>query len=470
MSRPGRSTKCNPPRSSLSATRENPSRGWCRLPGPVAGKMENRSDGVRAVRSTGFSRAGYDSRSADPRLKAVLRTNEIPNPKSQIRNLVWCLPLLLAGFCFWRALPSTDRPSSATAVASAPAVPQIASSRRTLITRPIQDIEVGQRVLADNPELAGQDVPQADFDPETTRLVVLHQVKPDGHELTVETLLPVEALFVAALERLTSDEEAAIEPLPVVGCEEDVFLHQSLVGHTLELNLPELGADGPAQITADRHCPASEPDDGAGRRLVTSVFRHAAANVVELFTSDSHDPIGVTENHPFWSEDRQEFIPAGELRPGERLRKADGSFAQVTDIVPRQGPPVPVFNFEVDGQHVYFVGVDGLLVHNTCALNISNTVVSFPKEHHIASIYDDRFAGLFKQAGIGMNSAFNKVKIIGHEGPHGWYYDYVFDRLSQATIGKAGASLRRGLVDELLNLRWELKNTNLGDLVKAAAP
>lgn len=51
-----------------------------------------------------------------------------------------------------------------------------------------------------------------------------------------------------------------------------------------------------------------------------------------------------------------------------RLVEADGgTFVQVTRITPRRGPPIPVFNFEVDGQHVYSVGPDGLLVHNGCA-------------------------------------------------------------------------------------------------------
>jgi len=241
--------------------------------------------------------------------------------------------------------------------------------RRTLVTRPIQDIQVGQRVLADNPELNGQAIPQAKFDAETTRLVVLHQIKPDGHELTVETLLPLDALAAAAMERLNSDIGPALDPIPLVGSRENVALNELLVGQTLELNMPELGAAGPAEIVTVRPCPAFEPDDGTGRRLITSVFRHAAANVIDLSTAGSNESIGVTTNHPFWSEDRRAFIPAGALQQGENLRRADGTLTQVARITPRTGPPVPVFNFEVDGQHVYSVSADGLIVHNTCHPN-----------------------------------------------------------------------------------------------------
>ena len=37
----------------------------------------------------------------------------------------------------------------------------------------------------------------------------------------------------------------------------------------------------------------------------------------------------------------------------------------LTDITPRAGPET-VYNFEVAGEHVYYVGTDGLLVHNAC--------------------------------------------------------------------------------------------------------
>jgi len=387
-------------------------------------------------------------------------------------------------------MPAADRPASSIAAAAVqPKAPQRAtqSFKRTLITRPIQDIVCGQRVIANNPQLAGQDVPQLEIDPEFTRLVSLHMLKPDGRELDIDTLVSLDTLLALSIEQFEADVEAAGPPVllmpPVsmlptsmpsesmllVDAADDVSLNELLVGQVIEMNLPELGADGPATITSIRPCPPIEPDDGTGRRLVTSVFRHSAANVVDLQTSGSESSIGVTTNHPFWSEDRQEFIPAGDLRPGENLRRADSTLVQVTGITPRHGPPVPVFNFEVDGEHVYSVGADGLLVHNTCKLNISNTVISRPGIHHIASRYDSRFVDLFKNAGLSMESAFNKVKIVGHQGPHGWYNDLVFKRLTDATRGKTGAGMRKALTDELMELRWQLKNTDLGDLVRAAA-
>jgi len=98
---------------------------------------------------------------------------------------------------------------------------------------------------------------------------------------------------------------------------------------------------------------------------VNGRFIHRAANVVDLLISGEEEPIGTTDNHPFWSEDRQEYVPAGELRVGENLRTVNGSQTYVQSIRPR-GPPEDVYNLEVEGAHTYHVGTTGVLVHNSC--------------------------------------------------------------------------------------------------------
>ena len=85
--------------------------------------------------------------------------------------------------------------------------------------------------------------------------------------------------------------------------------------------------------------------------------------MLNLFIAGEATPIGSTANHPFWSEDRQDFVQAGSLNPGEHLRLADGrtTTLQRTEPIAEQ---LPVYNLEVDGEHVYFVGESGVLVHN----------------------------------------------------------------------------------------------------------
>jgi len=92
----------------------------------------------------------------------------------------------------------------------------------------------------------------------------------------------------------------------------------------------------------------------------------AAANVIEVQVGIETEPFGCTDNHPFWSVDREQFVEAGQLRIGENLQSADGTLVQVTRITPRRGLPVDVFNFEVDVDHVCHVGNSGVLVHNAC--------------------------------------------------------------------------------------------------------
>jgi hypothetical protein len=120
---------------------------------------------------------------------------------------------------------------------------------------------------------------------------------------------------------------------------------------------------GPAKVVEVSPCPELEP--GAGR-LVTGTFSHHSGEVLDIAVDGLTEPIGCTGAHPFWSEDRQDFIPARELVPGETLRTESGTLRQITRITPRRGPPVPVFNLEVDAEHVYYVSVEGVLVHNAC--------------------------------------------------------------------------------------------------------
>jgi hypothetical protein len=73
----------------------------------------------------------------------------------------------------------------------------------------------------------------------------------------------------------------------------------------------------------------------------------------------------MTDNHPFWSVTRQEFIEAGKLQQGEKLQLYNGQAAKVIQILPRPGPE-QVHNLEVMNEHVYRVTLAGVLVHNQC--------------------------------------------------------------------------------------------------------
>ena len=83
-----------------------------------------------------------------------------------------------------------------------------------------------------------------------------------------------------------------------------------------------------------------------------------------LYRPIIHRSFSVCYNHFFWSEDRQKVIEASELKPGETLRTADGKLTSIVSITPRANAET-VYNLEVNREHVYYVGANGILVHNS---------------------------------------------------------------------------------------------------------
>ena len=114
--------------------------------------------------------------------------------------------------------------------------------------------------------------------------------------------------------------------------------------------------------------PAARPGSPSPRRVVATARRYGDA-VVLLHAGGSE--LATTAAHPFWSADRREWVPAGELLEGERLLAADGT------PVPLEGPPEvrrggrALYNVEVEGDHTYYVGEAGLLAHNGVPCKVS---------------------------------------------------------------------------------------------------
>jgi hypothetical protein len=137
---------------------------------------------------------------------------------------------------------------------------------------------------------------------------------------------------------------------------------KAAVGRRIGLDLRDQGIFGEALVTAIAPCPPlpTEPC-----QLVTGTFRHNRAVTLDLEVEGEPKPLGVTPEHLIWSVDRAEWVPALQLRPGERLRGRE-RIATVVGLTWREHEE-PVFNIEVDGDHVYRVGEQGLLVHNASA-------------------------------------------------------------------------------------------------------
>lgn len=74
--------------------------------------------------------------------------------------------------------------------------------------------------------------------------------------------------------------------------------------------------------------------------------------------------LSVTATHPFYSESR-EWVHASKLNIGERLVEDDGGTLTVTAVDFDPNAPINLtYNLTVADYHTYFVGEDGVLVHN----------------------------------------------------------------------------------------------------------
>jgi hypothetical protein len=136
-------------------------------------------------------------------------------------------------------------------------------------------------------------------------------------------------------------------------------------GATVPLDIHEAGISGMAivhKITSLIDKPYEPPTPGY--HPVIGTIKHLNAKVIELtFQGAESEPLGVTANHPLWSEDREDWIPAGELRIGEMVATTNAS----ARLLRRQEKPGlhTVYNIEVHRTHSYHVGKLGLMAHNT---------------------------------------------------------------------------------------------------------
>ena len=324
-----------------------------------------------------------------------------PNYKAA---LAWAIgTLLAAGVLLYIAAPKRVSPPQQIPLT----ISDARSDSQAPITRPIETIRVGDRVIARNPQVSDAERAAFSVEPDFSQWLwlKLEMPKADGGVLRVEMLRPetwlldqigfvvedrrprLPELTEELLSEATSDERAevaaevdpaaplvSLSPLRTIYREigrRAALLNESgieLRGLTVELDLPEMGAVGTAVIADIGPCPAIQSQEAAGGgHVVTATVQHPASEqVLDVSFSGAAEPIGVTANHLFYSADRQEFIPIGEMEIGERVQTFEGETRRITQKLPRPGPAT-VYNLEVYGEHVYYVGNDGILTHNSCS-------------------------------------------------------------------------------------------------------
>ena len=197
----------------------------------------------------------------------------------------------------------------------------------------IKDLPLGSRVLADNPRPEEFDDTWPEPVAAESVLLSLDLFKADGTVVKGEFLRPREWV-----ERLGLS-----------------------VGGLLPVGVSELDIDCEAVVTGIAPCPEIAQGEG---RVVTGRFVTRSAGNVVLVSLANGTEIRATDVHPVWSVDREEWVPAGELEPGEQVDTLAGPVAVLS--VERLESALDVYNIEVHGEHVFRVTADGVLVHNAC--------------------------------------------------------------------------------------------------------
>ncbi len=166
----------------------------------------------------------------------------------------------------------------------------------------------------------------------TWRLIRMELTRNDGVEVDIELLRPIDWIESLGLE----------------------------VGSSFTISLPHTEAVGVATVTAVEGCPMLP--DGDGQLVIGRFETRNARQLVRVTLSDGSEITG-TPIHPIWSEDRQDWVELGKLQLNETLAGLSGPiFVEgITLFTTNQ----PVYNLEIFGEHVYRVGVSGVLVHNS---------------------------------------------------------------------------------------------------------
>jgi hypothetical protein len=131
-------------------------------------------------------------------------------------------------------------------------------------------------------------------------------------------------------------------------------------GGEYEVDLPHTSARGIARVLDIAPCPMLANGDG---NLVIGRFETRDAKELVKVTFEDGTTLTGTRIHPVWSLNRRDWIELGKLEVGENLQGANGPITvqYLTYIATSQ----PVYNLEIFREHVYRVGLAGVLCHNT---------------------------------------------------------------------------------------------------------
>jgi len=146
------------------------------------------------------------------------------------------------------------------------------------------------------------------------------------------------------------------------------------IPHSFVAGTPVLLADGTTkpieEVEPGDTVQATDPETGeSGDLQVTHTIRtdddEQFVDVTVTGADGEQHTVTTTEHHPFWSETRKKWVEAGDLREGELLRTAAGTYVQLSAIRSYEHKD-RTYDLTVDDLHTYYVlvGAEPVLVHN----------------------------------------------------------------------------------------------------------
>ncbi|WP_158586086.1 TIGR04388 family protein [Leptospira yasudae] len=98
-------------------------------------------------------------------------------------------------------------------------------------------------------------------------------------------------------------------------------------------------------------------------KTVTELFVHEINHLYDVEVNGI-EVFHTTWNHPFWVVNERSWVKVKDLKVGDIVQLKDGSQVPITGITPYSLSMTSVYNLEVEENHTYYVGQEGVLVHN----------------------------------------------------------------------------------------------------------
>ena len=145
------------------------------------------------------------------------------------------------------------------------------------------------------------------------------------------------------------------------------------VGNRFNIFISDMNVAGEAEVLKiqgqqiDTRIETHKAEGNYKFRPVTGKFERTSSDVWTYYFENG-DTIGCTPNHPYYSQDRLEYVPIGEINIGENIKLAGEKFTKLVSKVKHNKGSETVYNLEIYRDHNFYVGNQGLLVHNSCLI------------------------------------------------------------------------------------------------------